>query len=227
MEKQNRKFLNLALIVSIVGSVFNFVGMILMFLDEYVKTYNKFSYYSYYPYVKVTSYSSSYENPEAGIIPLIALLVVIASIVIIAMLKKSKGKHVVYYILSVIAQSLLFSAIAMLKTGIDGISSEEAFSGYYLCDTAGSLIFVATIFVIIDQVILKKKNGLENTSSNNATYVSAQTNQTTNGNLNVDNPTNKSEKSKVDRIKEIKELLDIGCINEDEYESAKKKILEK
>lgn len=170
-----------ALVFQILATAIALIGSILMFFDE-ERSYNGFYYRS---------------HPESGIMPAFGfLLLLVALILLIVGIMKNKKLLIGSIILSYCAQVLLYASILLLY------SEETALGGYLTCVSAGCLVFVNCILMIISVAIDNtKKTQIDNVTKpiNDETFYAL--------------------------LQSIKELLDCGAFTQEEFDNEKKKIM--
>lgn len=114
-----------------------FAGTITMFFDYY-------SYYSYYSH-----YSYYYDNPEAGIMPLVGFILALVGFIFILCSKK-KPKLLIGTIV------LLFVAEVIIGVSIIFAHEDYGLIGYYVCCSGMSLNFVLMILIVVWFVLYEK-----------------------------------------------------------------------
>ncbi|MBR1624262.1 MAG: SHOCT domain-containing protein [Clostridia bacterium] len=162
-----------------------FAGTITMFFD-----YNYY-YYSYHSY-------DYYDNPEAGIMPLVGFILALVGFIFILCSKK-KPKLLIGTIV------LLF--VAEVIIGVSTIFAHGYYGhiGYYVCCSGMSLNFVLMILIVVWFVLYEK---IKRQPTTNAQQRGLR--------INI-----------YDELRKLKELYDMGVLTQAEYEAEKAKIMQK
>ena len=155
-----------------------FAGTITMFFDMYD---------SYY-----------YDNPEAGIMPLVGFILALVGFIFILCSKK-KPKLLIGTIV------LLFVAEVIIGVSIFCVYGYYGLIGYYVCCSGMSLNFVLMILIVVWFVLYEK---IKSQLTTNAQQRGSRTNI-------------------YDELRKLKELYDMGVFTQAEFEAEKAKIMQK